>query len=141
MRSAAGLALLLLAGCASVQAPARLGGSISGKIAYPSEFAPAMRICALRDDSAAPVCTHTAAGATNYQLVRLPAGEYRVIAQLHEADMRVGGHVQQVQCIRAPCPALLQAVTVSPGGQVTEVDLNEFYAAREDFPALPEEVH
>jgi hypothetical protein len=117
------------------------GGSIAGKIAHPAHVVPAMRICAI--GSGAPqqarrVCVRTKRDQTTYRIDGLPADEYIVIAQTESgpAQYRIGGHMQQVQCIRAPCPAMPASVTVSEKAHVDGVDLNDFYDAREDFPAL-----
>lgn len=130
--------LLALTACTSVDGgrSARGNASISGKIAYPSEVTPAMRICAIRS-GAQPICRDSAAGSTHYRFRQLPAGDYQIVAKLSEGDMRVGGHMQQVQCIRAPCPAQLLTVSVAAGAELTGIDLNEFYPAREDFPPIP----
>lgn len=132
------LALVTLAGCAGTSGT-HVGGhaSISGAIAYPSEVTPAMRICAVPGAGAAPVCIDSAAGRTSYRLDHVAAGDYQLVAKLNEGEMRVGGHVQPVQCVRAPCPDLLKTVSVVAGAQLTGIDLNEFYAARADFPPLP----
>lgn len=132
------LSLSVLAGCSGAGGfrVDRASGSISGRIAYPSEVTPAMRICAV--SALAPAtCTSSAAGSSHYRLGHLPAGDYQVVAKLSEGDMRVGGHVQQVQCIRAPCPEQPRTVTVAAGADLVGIDLNGFYAAREDFPAIP----
>jgi hypothetical protein len=132
------LALVALAGCAGTGGTRSGGtGSISGKIAYPSELTPAMRICALPAAGAAPVCIDSAAGQTAYRIERLAAGDYQLVARLNEGEMRVGGHMQPVQCVRAPCPDLLKTVSLAAGARLTGIDLNEFYAARADFPPLP----
>ena len=137
MRTLICTSMLLLAGCSSLPTAHAPSGSISGKIAYPSETTPDMRICAVLDGGSSHVCTQAKAGDTEYRIEHLPPADYLVVAQLHEGDMRVGGHVQQVQCIRAPCPPHLQAVTVAPGAHVANIDLNDFYAAMSDFPDLP----
>jgi hypothetical protein len=48
----------------------------------------------------------------------------------------VAGHVQEVQCIRAPCPARLAALQITGGKDIATADLNGFYAERADFPKL-----
>ena len=136
--------VLLLLSIAALSACSNLGGgrpggdtgSISGKIAYPSEVTPLMRICAVRTGVGAPICITSLAGQTHYRIERLPAGEYQVQATLSEGEMRVGGHMLPVQCIRAPCPEQLKSVSLSAGAELTGIDLNEFYAAREDFSPL-----
>jgi len=137
MRTLVCFSLLLLAGCSSLQTSHGRSGSISGKIAYPSETTPDMRICAVPAGGSLHACVQAKAGDTVYRIDHLAPADYLVVAQLHEGDMRVGGHMYQVQCIRAPCPAHLQAVTVAPGASVADIDINEFYAAMNDFPVLP----
>lgn len=138
MRAVLLLSIATLAACSvpGGMHPGRDHASISGKIMYPSEVTPQMRICALPLSGPAVACVDSLAGSTQYHLQNLPAGEYRVVAALSEGEMRVGGHMHQVQCIRAPCPAQLQSVTVGAGAQLSGIDLDGFYAAREDFPPL-----
>jgi hypothetical protein len=139
MRALTYLSILLLAGCSGLQSSHPRFGSISGKIAYPSETTPDMRICAIHDGGTEHACTQAKAGDTDYRIDHLAPGDYQIVAQLHEGDMRIGGHMFQVQCIRAPCPAQLQAVTVAPGANLTGIDVNEFYDTRSDFPPMPAE--
>ncbi len=130
--------LAALAACSTTGggAPADpASGSISGRIIYPSEVAPAMRICALGAESRG--CTDSPAGRALYRIDHLSAGDYQLVARLVEGDMRVGGHVQPVQCIQAPCPDQLKTVTVAAGAAVAGIDLNGFYPAREEFPLVP----
>lgn len=116
------------------------GGTIAGRIAYDDGAAPALRICAIGSGDPATsrhVCTTTAAGATEYRLTGLPADDYGVFAWTRSGPSRVGGHVRQVQCIRAPCPPMPMDVTVDAGARVDGVDLNGFYDSRDDFPPMP----
>lgn len=116
------------------------GGSIAGRIAYDAGPAPAMRICAIGSGDPAEAthrCVRTAAGATTYRIDGLPADDYSVFAWTTGAAPRVGGHVEQVQCIRAPCPPMPAGVTIAGGGKVEGVDLNGFYDRRDDFPPMP----
>jgi hypothetical protein len=131
--------LMVLAACSELGGARgeRGNATISGRIVYPAETTPAMRICALRATDALAICTDSRAGRTDYRLKGLPAGDYQVLAKLSEGDMRVGGHMQPVQCIRAPCPNQLKTVTVAAGADLAGIDLNEFDAAREDFPSIP----
>ena len=118
------------------------GGTIAGRIAYDDGAAPALRICAIGSGDPATsrhVCTTTAAGATEYRITGLPADDYGVFAWTRSGPSRVGGHVQQVQCIRAPCPPMPMDVTVGSGARVDGVDLNGFFDRRDDFPPMPTE--
>ena len=84
-------------------------------------------------------CVRPAAGATAYRIDGLPADDYVVFAWTDATPPRVGGHVRQVQCIRAPCPPMPDGVTLASGAKVDGVDLNGFYDQREDFPPQPAE--
>jgi hypothetical protein len=115
------------------------GGSIAGKIAHPAHAVPAMRICAIGSgapDQARRICVRTKRDQTAYRIDGLPADEYIVIAQTDggPAQYRIGGHMRQVQCIRAPCPAMPASVTVSENAQLEGIDINQFYDRRDDFP-------
>lgn len=117
-------------------------GSIAGHIQHPAHAIPAMRICAIGSGAPAEatrICVRTPRGQGRYRIDGLPADEYVVIAETSDgtALYRVGGHMQQVQCIRAPCPEMPKSVTVTPGATVDGIDLNGFYDRRDDFPALP----
>ena len=131
------LPLVLLAGCAAQAAdtrvdPKALRGAIGGRIQFPAGVAPAMRICAVA--AAARQCIDSPAGRTLYRIEHLPDGEYQVVAKVESVETPVAGYVQDVQCIRAPCPPQLVSVAIADGKEVADADLNGFYAAREDFP-------
>lgn len=137
----AALALILaLAGCASaVGRPQPATASIEGVIQHPAHAVPAMRICALSmSDTREPHrCTTTRAGADTYRIDGLLPGEYHVFAEVATGLHRVGGHMQVMQCIRAPCPEQPKTVTVTAGTTLRDIDLTHFYDKRVDFPALP----
>jgi hypothetical protein len=146
MRSVALLCIAMFGtatlGCSALaRADAKGSGSLAGVIQHPAQAVPAMRICAIGSGAPAQarrVCVTTRNGDDTYRIDGLPADEYIVIARTEQASglYRVGGHMQAVQCIRAPCPAMPKAVKVEAGAQIEGVDLNEFYERREDFPAL-----
>ena len=146
-RFACAIALSLLAsGCASSERrSADAGrdvrtGTIKGDIYHPAHVIPSMRICAIGSGEDAPrVCVETRRDDLNsYRIEGLAPGDYTVIADAGGL-YRIGGHVQQVQCIRAPCPEMLATVTVAAGATVTGIDINGFYKQRDDFPAMPAE--
>lgn len=132
------LAFATLAGCAGAPKPRPdvPSASLSGLIRYPSEVTPMMRICALPVTGAGS-CTSTLAGQRDYLIAGLAGGEYRLVVALAEGDMRTGGHVMEVRCIRAPCPEHLKSVVVPAGVAVTGIDINGFYPPRDDFPPMP----
>ncbi len=131
---------LALAGCATAASrPHTAMGSIEGVIQHPAHAVPAMRICAL---STSPTrephrCITTRAADDTYRIDGLAPGDYQVFADVGRGMYRIGGHVQQVQCIRAPCPEQPKTVTVTAGATLDGIDLTFFDEARADFPALP----
>lgn len=132
------VAFATLTGCAVAPTPRPdvPSASLSGLIRYPSEVTPMMRLCALPATGAGS-CINTLPGQRDYRIPGLAGGEYRVVAALTEGDMRTGGHVMEVRCIRAPCPEQLKTVVVPAGVAVTGIDINGFYPPREDFPPMP----
>jgi len=114
-------------------------GAIGGRIDFPGGVAPAMRICAIAGE--AQRCIDSPAGRTLYRIGQLPDGTYDVVARVEDPKLPFAGHVQQVQCVRAPCPAQLVTLQIVGGKEIATADLNAFYATREEFPAeaLPDE--
>jgi hypothetical protein len=111
-------------------------GSIAGIIQYPEKTIPAMQVCALNTQTQTTSCIKTRAGQAQYLIKGLPAADYYVLANMGQGPLKVGGHMVQVQCIRAPCPALLKAISVTPKQALSNINLNGFYSSREDFPVL-----
>jgi hypothetical protein len=143
MRVAALATTLALAACATAATdPGQAGrpaeGSIEGVIRHPAHAVPAMRVCAFAIDSARmPRCIATRAGDDTYRIDGLPAGEYQVFAEAAGGPYRFGGHLQAVQCIRAPCPEQPKTLALVAGATLRDIDLTHFYEERKDFPALP----
>lgn len=133
---------LLLAGCATAAGiPRPATGRIEGVIQHPAHAVPAMRICAL---STAPSrephgCTTTRAGDDTYRIDGLPPGDYQVFAETEKGIYRRGGHLQPVQCIRAPCPDQPKTITVASGATLDGIDLMFFDDEDDgvDLPLLP----
>lgn len=114
-------------------------GTIAGRILHPAHVVPALRICAI--GSGAPteakrICIDTRPSQDTYRIERLPPDDYIVIAAAGTGPYRVGGHMQQVQCIRAPCPDMPASVAVAAGANVTGIDIKNFYEKRDDFPVI-----
>ena len=135
------LSLFLLAGAAGGGEPQGVRvdpqaprGAIGGRIVHPGGVAPAMRICALWDGGQR--CVDSPSGRSLYRIEGLHDGGYQVVARVDDVATPVAGHVQPVQCVRAPCQAQLGTVEIAGGQEVGDADLNGFYAARPDFPAL-----
>lgn len=130
---------LALAGCASATGGTRAAtGSIEGVIRHPAHVVPVMRVCAITAyPPHTPHCIDTRAGDDTYRIEGLPPGEYHVFAAGPSRPYGVGAYVQQVQCIRAPCPEQPKTITLTPDAVLGEIDLTFFDEARADFPALP----
>jgi len=143
MKQANLLLMFILASCAANPSTktqqAKENASIGGVISYPGHVVPTIRVCALDTQTKAATCVMTKAGQASYSIKGLPAAEYYLVADIEQWQYKTAGHVLQVQCIRAPCPALLKAVELNAGQSLTGIDLNGFYISREDFPALPAE--
>jgi hypothetical protein len=107
-------------------------GAIGGRIDFPDGVAPAMRICAIAGESQR--CIDSPAGRTLYRIGQLPDGDYDVVARVEDPKLPFAGHVKQVQCVRAPCPAQLVTLQIVGGKEIATADLNAFYATREDVP-------
>lgn len=134
------LLMIVFTACAAntgTSATKPLGAStVAGLIQFPGKAVPAMRICVLNTQTKAISCVKTKAGQTKYSIKGLVAAEYQILATLKDNEFRVGGHMLQVQCIRAPCPALLKSILLKPKESKTDVHLNGFYPSRADFPTL-----
>ena len=139
--------LLTGSGCARSQphadeAPTRPNdtGAIEGRILHPAHVVPALRICAVGSGAptvAKKICIDTRSSQDTYRIEGLPADDYIVIAAAGAGPYRIGGHMQQVQCIRAPCPDMPAPVKVAAGANVADIDINGFYEKRDGFPAIP----
>lgn len=115
-------------------------GTIEGRILHPAHVVPALRICAIGSgapEEAKHICIDTGPSQDRYRIDGLPPDDYVVIATGKEGPYRIGGHVQQVQCIRAPCPDMPAPVAVAAGAKVVGIDINGFYEQRDDFPVVP----
>jgi hypothetical protein len=95
-------------------APKKTTGMISGEINHPAHRIPSVKICAVNLQTNKNYCVKTRPDQQDYQIRKLPAGEYQVIADdlsySHE-----GGYMQQVQCIRAPCDPVPGNITLTAG--------------------------
>ena len=110
--------------------------AIGGRIQFPGNgIAPAMRVCALSEGNAR--CIDSPAGRTLYRIEHLLPGSYRVVARVQSPEWPVAGHVGSEDCGPPPCAKSLVTLALAEGQEIATADLNGFYAARADFPALP----
>jgi hypothetical protein len=120
------------------------GASLGGRVAYPSEESPAMRVCAIDStDPGTAVCVQTEANSPHWGLV-VPAGSWWLVAWpldtgtegnpglLTEASECLG--TGGVDCEgHAP-----KALVVVDGDRLDGLDINDwFYDPREFPPPMP----
>ena len=127
--------------------------TVTGKLSYPSEFIPAMRVVLFSLTDGKAYFVDTAKGQGEYS-IEVPAGSYYAVSYLYEgvagntgeADSYTlgggpfaGGYTQMVPCgLSADCNdhTLLQ-VTVAAGQTVDNIDPGDWYAPNGTFPPMP----
>jgi hypothetical protein len=115
--------------------------SISGKLSYPGETIPPMRVVAfnLKTDGYYTAVVHNSG---LYQITHLPAGVYHVVAYpITKTGTSVisGGYSQAVLCglsINCTDHSLI-SITVADGAKVIGIDPDDFYAPAGAFPPDP----
>ena len=113
--------------------------AIAGHIEYPGESLPALKVCAISDDTGAATCVHTERAQSRYLIDNLPAGNYQVWAWLlaPEGDLHVLRAAHAVQCIRAPCPPQPRSVALPADTKVDGMTINDAAASYPDQPPEP----
>jgi hypothetical protein len=133
--------------------PEPAAGTITGKLSYPSEFIPSMRVAAfsLTDGNAYFVDTGNSQGEYS---IDVPAGTYYVVSYPYEgvagntgqADSYTltggplaGGYTEMVLCnLYVDCaPHTLIPVTVATGQTVEDVNPGDWYAPQGTYPPMP----
>ena len=123
-------------------------GSISGKLTYPSEFIPPLRVVAFRVENGAwtqqYIYVDTLLNAGTYQIDGLEPGFYWITAYTIPNDNGApsglaGGYTQAVLCgLSVDCTDhSLVAVEVKPGMVTGNVDPGDWYAAEGSFLPNP----
>ena len=129
-----------------------LNAMINGKLSYPSEFLPAMRVVLFSLSDKKAYFIDTAKGQGQFSLSVAP-GTYYLVSYPYEgtagntgqADSYTlgggpfaGGYTQMVPCgLAAGCDDhTLLPITVT-GGQTVNVDPGDWYAPEGTFPAMP----
>ena len=112
-------------------------GSISGNLSYPSDYIPPLRVVAFDTGLNAVTSVDTTTNQMTYQLSISP-GTYYVVAYTMDGVL-AGGYSQAVLCgLTVACTDhSLVAVTVSLGGNVTDIDPGDWYAPPNTFPPMP----
>jgi hypothetical protein len=130
-----------------------LNATITGKLSYPSEFLPPMRVVAFSLTDQKAYFIDTAKGQGQFSL-KVPAGTYYLVSYPYEgnagntgqADSYVpgggpfaGGYTQMVPCgLTAGCDDhTLLPIAVAEGQTIT-ADPGDWYAPEGTFPSMPE---
>ncbi len=126
-------------------------GSISGNLAFPSEFLPAQHVVAFRVGTDEWYDTTTDEGQGVYTISDLPAGDYFVAAYLTDAEsaqeslQMSAAYTQAVPCsLSVDCTDhSLITVSVGAGQALVDIDPVDWYVAPEEKswpadPTLPE---
>jgi len=129
-----------------------LKATISGKLSYPSEFLPAMRVVLFSLTDKKAYFVDTAKGQGEYS-IEVPAGTYYLVSYLYEGTAGntgqvdsytlgggpfAGGYTQMVPCgLAAGCEDhTLLPITLTAGQTVT-ADPGDWYAPEGTFPPMP----
>ena len=127
-------------------------GTIAGRLSYPSEFIPPLRVVAFSLTDGKAYFIDTAQNQAEYS-IDVPAGSYYVVAypfdgtpgQTGQVDSYTlggapfaGGYTQMVPCgLAAGCDDhTLLLVTVN-GGETVSADPGDWYAPDGTFPTVP----
>lgn len=118
-------------------------GSVSGKLSYPADSLPGMRVAAFDVATGKVLYIDTLPGQPTYSLA-LPAGTYHIVAYSIEGGSFpggiAGGYTQAVLCGMAPECAnhTLVDVVVSTGSSLTEINPADFQLGdTSPFPPMP----
>ncbi len=123
---------------ASAAAPAAGTGAITGRLSYPSEYLPPMRVCAFELAEATPYCARTGKDQAQYRLDGVPPGDYLVLAFPQEAHALPGGYTGCVRNLNADCRDHdLQPIVVAAGQTTPDIDPADYYADAADWPQEP----
>jgi len=117
-------------------------GTISGKLGYPSEFIPTMRVVAFNLETNAYYYVDTETNQGTYQIENLPQGTYHVVAYVQDMGMDFpGAYTEFVVCgLTADCQDHQLVDVEVYAGQTTEgIDPIDFYVMPEetDWPEDP----
>jgi hypothetical protein len=106
-------------------------GSVSGRLGYPSEMVPPLRVVAFNIVTGEYYWQNTVLNQTNYRFDELPAGTYHVLAYLIDNPSRTfyAAYSNFVTCgyLESCTDHTLVAVEVKAGMETTNVDPNDWY--------------
>ncbi len=108
-------------------------GSVSGRLGYPSEMVPRLRIVAFNTLTGEYYWQNTVLNQMNYRFDALPVGTYHVLAYLIDNPTRTfyAAYSNFVTCgyLESCTDHSLIAVEVNAGMETTNVDPNDWYGA------------
>jgi hypothetical protein len=127
-------------------------GTITGKLSYPSEFIPSLRVVAFSLTDGRAYFVDTAENQLEFS-IEVPAGTYNVVSYLHEgvpgntgqADSYTpsggpfaGGYTQMVPCgLAVGCEDHTLIAVIVTGGQTSTAEPADWYAPEGTFPLMP----
>ena len=114
-------------------------GTVSGKLSYPADSIPSMRVVAFDISTGEVRYIDTVAGQSTYSLA-LPVGTYHIVAYSLPAGI-AGGYTRAILCgLAVECAdhALIDVIVTS-GVSITDVNPGDFYAGENVFPPMPGE--
>ncbi|PKN91304.1 MAG: hypothetical protein CVU44_19510 [Chloroflexi bacterium HGW-Chloroflexi-6] len=117
------------------------GGSISGRLGYPSEAIPPLKVVAFRVGGSEFFFVETALNQADYRIDNLPEGKYNVVAYTLGGDSfpvgLSGGYTQAVLCgmTEACTEHTLVDVIVFNGEESMGVDIIDWL--QPNFPPMP----
>jgi len=121
-------------------------GSISGRLSYPSEFLPPMRVCAISVDGGNRFgCVGTRENQRAYRIDNLAPATYYVLAYVKDGGVHaIGAFTRAVRCgVGQPrcSDGSLIPVTLGEGNSITGVDPGDFYSTNSGWPKEPAQDH
>lgn len=116
-------------------------GGIEGRLNYPADSLPAMRIVAFQVATGQYYSVDTAAGQSSYRLEGLPEGKYNVLAYTLGSETfpagLAGGYTQAVMCgMRPECSEHGLVDVIVFDGEITP-DVDIFDWLQPNFPPMP----
>ncbi|HSG42368.1 MAG TPA: NBR1-Ig-like domain-containing protein [Anaerolineales bacterium] len=116
----------------------RSTGSISGKLGFPSEFIPPLRVVAFNLDKGTYFWVDTAQNQQYYKIDGLTTGNYVVVSYVRGAD-KAGGYSKYVTCgLSVSCHdhSLIQ-IHIEAGSILSNINPTDWYAPSGTFPPDP----
>lgn len=123
---------------------AALTGTVTGRLSYPADSMPAMRVTAFEVNTGKVIHIDTALGQSTYS-IELPAGTYHIVAYSIEGNNFpsgiASGYTRAVPCgLAVECADhTLIDVTITAGTTIPDINPGDSYAPEGTFPPMPEE--